>query len=80
MKKSHMWMMILCCLIPVAGLAAVYFFQIPLSKVVFFGMMLLCPISHLLMMKFIGHDHSPAEQASQHQHHAHSVNAPSQES
>jgi hypothetical protein len=80
MKKSHMWMMILCCLIPVAGLAAVYFFQIPLSKVVFFGMMLLCPISHLLMMKFMGHDHSSGEQASQHQHHTHSVNAPSQES
>ena len=79
MKKSHMWMMILCCLIPVAGLAAVYFFQIPLSKVVFFGIMLICPISHLLMMKFMGHDHSSPEQHSQHQHHSGAVTAPARE-
>ena len=79
MKKSHMWMMILCCLIPVAGLVAVYFFQIPLSKVVFFGMMLLCPISHLLMMKFMGHDHSAPEQPTQHQHHTGAVTAPAQD-
>ena len=79
MKKSHMWMMILCCLIPVAGLAAVYFFQIPLSKVVFFGMMLLCPISHLLMMKFMGHDHSATEQHTHHQHRTSAVTAPTQD-
>jgi len=74
MKKSHMWMMILCCLVPVVGLVAVYFFQIPFSKVVFFGLMLLCPISHLLMMKFMGHDHSSPEEHSQHQHHPTSIN------
>jgi hypothetical protein len=79
MKKSHRWMMILCCLIPVAGLVAVYFFQIPLSRVVFFGMMLLCPISHLLMMKFMGHDHSATEQHTQHQHHTSAVTAPTQD-
>ena len=79
MKKSPMWMMLLCCLIPVAGLVAVYFFQIPFSKVVFFGMMLLCPLSHLLMMKFMGHEHSSEQQTSQHQHHTNSVTAPQQE-
>ena len=66
MKKSHMWIMLLCCLIPVVGLVAVYFFQIPFSKVVFLGLMVLCPISHLLMMKFMGHDHSSPQQHSQH--------------
>ena len=66
MKKSHIWMMILCCLIPVVGLVAVYFFKIPLNNVLFYGMVLLCPLSHLLMMKFMGHDHASAEQHQQH--------------
>jgi uncharacterized membrane protein len=79
MKKSHMWMMILCCLIPVAGLVAMYFFQVPFSKVVFFGMMLLCPISHLLMMRFMGRDHSPPEQHSQHQQHSCALTTPARE-
>lgn len=79
MKKSHMWMMILCCLIPVVGLVAVYFFKVPLNNVLFYGMVLLCPLSHLLMMKFMGHEHSSSEQHSQHQHQASTVIAPTQE-
>jgi len=79
MKKSHTLIMILCCLIPVAGLVAVYFFQVPFSKIVFFGMMLLCPVSHLLMMRFMGHDHSSPEQHSQHQHHSSALTTPTQE-
>jgi len=76
MKKPHMWMMILCCLIPVVGLVAVYFFKVPLNNVLFYGMVLLCPLSHLLMMKFMGHEHSSSEQHSQHQ--ASTVIAPTQ--
>jgi uncharacterized membrane protein len=79
MKKSHIWMMILCCLIPVVGLVAVYFFKVPLNSVLFYGMLLLCPLSHLLMMRFMGHDHASSPAPSQHQHHASSVVAPSEE-
>lgn len=58
MKKSHILIMILCCLIPVAAMTAIYFFKVPANSVLLYGMILLCPISHLLMMKFMGHDHS----------------------
>lgn len=79
MKKSHMFLMLLCCLIPIIGLTAVYFFKVPLSNVLLYGMLLLCPLSHILMMKFMGHDHSSSAQSSEHQHHASPVTAPTQE-
>ncbi len=79
MKKSHMLIMLLCCLIPVVGLVAVYFFKIPLSNVLLYGMILICPLSHLLMMKFMGHDEHSSEQHAGHEHHTSSAIAPTQE-
>ncbi len=79
MKKSHIWLMILCCLIPIAAITAVYLFNIPLSSVLLYGFVLLCPLSHLLMMRSMGHDHSSTETHSQHQHHVGSPIPPSQE-
>lgn len=78
MKKSHLWIMILCCLIPIVGLAAIFLFDVPVSNVVFFGLILLCPISHLLMMKYMGHDHSSADH-SQHEHQSTSITIPTNE-
>lgn len=76
MKKSHLWLMILCCLIPIAGIAAVSLFKIPLSNVLFYGLILLCPLSHILMMKYMGHDHTSTEPHSQHQHHSTIITTP----
>jgi uncharacterized membrane protein YjjB (DUF3815 family) len=68
MSKKHMLIMLACCLIPVAALAAIILFNIPISTVVYMVIVLACPLSHILMMKYMGHDHQP-QNAQDHSHH-----------
>ena len=60
MKKSHLLLMLLCCLIPLAGIAAIGLFRVPASSVLYFGLVLLCPLMHVLMMATMRHDHTPS--------------------
>ena len=59
MNKKHILIMILCCLIPVAGFAAVTLFKLPLNGLVYGAMILLCPIAMIFMMKSMFQDHKP---------------------
>ena len=54
-NKKHALIMLACCLIPLVALAAVFLFKIPANSVIYFGILLLCPALHLLMMKNMIH-------------------------
>lgn len=56
MRKKHIFIMLLCCLIPVAALGAIFLFNVPVNSVLLFVLILACPLSHLLMMKYMPHD------------------------
>ena len=71
MNKKHVLIMLICCLVPIVGLATVFLFNIPLNTLLLVGLVLLCPLSHLLLMSQMGHDHANE------QHNAHVHAAPS---
>lgn len=80
MQKKHLWLMVACCLIPLAGLAAIWLFRIPASNVLYFGLILLCPMLHLLMMRgMLGHNHGEADAPTRTQGHIHDERHPAAE-
>jgi hypothetical protein len=56
--------MLACCLLPVVVLGLVYVFGVSLNSVVWGVTFLLCPLSHILMMKYMGHNHEASHSAS----------------
>jgi uncharacterized membrane protein len=62
MNKRHLWIMLICCLLPIIGLTAIFLFKIPVNTVVYFGLLLLCPLIHFFMMGQMGHNHRNEQQ------------------
>ncbi len=55
-RNRHL-LMVLCCLIPLAALGAIFLLRVPASSALVFALILLCPLSHLLLMGPAGHEH-----------------------
>lgn len=66
MNKRHIWIMLFCCLLPILGLAAVFLLKIPVTTVVYVGLVLLCPLAHFFLM---GNMHKHTSQPLQHHDH-----------
>ncbi len=62
MSKKYGLLMILCCVIGIGAVAAVVLFKIPINSVFVVLLLLLCPLSHMLMMGTMGHDGSEHHQ------------------
>ena len=60
----HGLLMLLCCLIPLVILGIVYGLRLPLNGVVGTVVILLCPLSHLIMMATL-RDHGKHAQSGQ---------------
>lgn len=70
MTKKHTLIMLLCCLVPLAGLALIFIFNIPVNTVVLIGLVLFCPLVHFLLMGQMDHGSHADE------HSAHAVDRP----
>ncbi len=57
MKKKHVLIMVACCMIPIVAFALISVFNVPVSSLLTIGLVLLCPLGHVLMMLFMGHGH-----------------------
>ena len=74
MNKKHMLLMGLCCVVGMGAVVAITVFHVPVNSLVTVGLLLLCPLSHVLMMAFMGkgHDHGMGV-GQDHEHHASNV-------
>lgn len=52
--NRHLLLMVLCCLVPAAALGTIFILRIPASQALTYGLILLCPLSHVLMMGLMG--------------------------
>ncbi len=66
-SNRHLLIMVLGCAIPMAAVVAIFVLGIPLSQLTVFALVLLCPLSHLLMMRGGMHQHGGAAQGTTNQ-------------
>lgn len=49
--RKHMLLMLACCLIPIVALGAILVLGVSANSALVLGMLLLCPLLHVLMMR-----------------------------
>ena len=55
MSKKHLILMILGCAVPITAISILFTIGIPLNKILLFGIILICPLSHIFMMRMMNH-------------------------
>lgn len=55
--SKHGLLMLACCLLPLALLGAVYSARVDLVGILPFAIMLLCPLTHILVLRGMGLNH-----------------------
>jgi len=55
MGKKHLILMILCCVVPMGVIFVLFALGIPLNRLFLFAMILICPLSHIFMMRSMKH-------------------------
>ncbi len=56
MDRKHMLVMLLCCLAPILAISALFLLQVPISTLLLLALVMICPLSHLLMMRHMDHE------------------------
>ena len=57
MSNTTKIVLIACVLVVTAAAAALFVFKLPINTVLIGLLVLVCPLSHVFMMKYMGHDH-----------------------
>ncbi len=63
-SNTHLWIMLACCLIPLALILSIGIFGISLGSLtpfLPFALILLCPLMMFFMMRGMGHEHGTTE-------------------
>lgn len=56
-NTRHLWIMIVCCLIPVIALTTIFLLRIPVAPVIAISLLLMCPLGPLLMIRLGNRSH-----------------------
>jgi hypothetical protein len=67
--SRHALLMLICCLIPLVALVAIFVLGIPANNVLLAGIALLCPLLHLMMMGAMFRDRTGNPSGDVHQGH-----------
>ena len=62
--SKHALLMLTCCLIPLAPIVALPATGLSLDGIALFLLFLLCPLVHILVMRWMGHNHGARHQQS----------------
>ncbi len=64
-KRGFNIVMLLCMIVPAAAILALTVFKVSFSQLLYFGIILLCPLMHIFMMKGMHNNQGNSSQTNQ---------------